>query len=184
VAAYRHTFNLPVTVSNCCNNYGPYQFPEKLIPLFATNALDDKPLPLFRSSRNTREWIHVDDHSAAVWAVLDRGRIGETYHIGTGVEKSVEEVTDAILAALGKPATLKSYVPDRPGHDRRYLVDSTKIRTELGWAPAVEWERGIADTVRWYAENRGWWERVKDGSYVEYYETYYGRTLGGAAARE
>jgi dTDP-glucose 4,6-dehydratase len=178
VMAYHHTFGLPVTMSHCCNNYGPCQFPEKLIPLFATNALADLPLPLFRSSRNRREWIHADDHSAAVWAILERGRVGETYNIGTGVEKSIEEITDLILATLGKPASLKTYVPDRPGHDRRYAIDSSKIRTELGWAPAAPFEAGLRDTILWYRDNPGWWQRVKDGSYREYYQKLYGGTPG------
>ena len=178
VMAYYHTFGLEVTISNCCNNYGPCQFPEKLIPLFATNALEDKPLPLFKSSRNTREYIHADDHSAAVDLVLRRGRIGEAYNIGTGVERSVEQITDIILTTLGKPAALKTYVPDRPGLDRRYLLDSAKIRRELGWEPKVPFEQGIRDTVLWYRDHRDWWARVKDGSYQEYYDKYYGGTLG------
>lgn len=165
VMAYHHTFGLPVTISHCCNNYGPYQFPEKLIPLFTTNALENKPLPLFKSSLNKREWIHADDHSAAVLAILRSGKIGEAYNIGTGVEKSVEEITDIILDTLGKPASLKTYVPDRKGHDRRYLLRTDKIRSELGWSPVIGFDEGIRDTVRWYAENRGWWARVQDGSY-------------------
>ncbi len=167
VRAYHHTFGLPVTLSHCCNNYGPHQFPEKLVPLFAVNALQDKPLPLFKSSRNTREFIHADDHSAAVDAILRRGRIGEAYNIGTGTEKSVEEITDAILTALGKPETLKTYVPDRPGLDRRYLIDSTKIRTELGWAPKVNFEQGMRETILWYRDNPTWWKRVQSGAYRE-----------------
>lgn len=175
--AYYHTFGLPVTASHCANNYGPYQFPEKLIPLFATNALEDKPLPLFKSSLNRREYVHVDDHSAAIWAILERGRIGEVYNIGTGVEKTVEEITDLILTTLDKPASLKTYVPDRPGHDRRYAIDATKIRTELDWAPQVDFAEGMRETILWYRDNRDWWERVKSGAYREYYETYYGKTL-------
>lgn len=178
VAAYGHTFKLPVTISNCCNNLGPCQFPEKLIPLFATNALEDKPLPLFKSSKNRREWIHADDHSSAVWAILEKGRIGEAYNIGTGVEKSIEDVTDAILATLGKPDSLKTYVPDRPGHDRRYAIDSTKLRTETGWEPKVSFEEGIRQTVEWYRDNPQWWQRVKSGEYQKYYDQYYRQTLG------
>lgn len=180
VRAYYHTFGLPVTISYCCNNYGPYQFPEKIIPLFATNALADKPLPLFKSSRNTREWIHADDHSSAVDAILLRGRAGESYNIGTGVEKSIEQITDAILDILGKPASLKTYVPDRPGHDRRYLLDSSKIRRELGWEPRISFEGGLRQTVEWYRDNPEWWQRVKDGSYQDYYEKFYKGTLGAA----
>jgi dTDP-glucose 4,6-dehydratase len=178
VAAYFHTFGLPMTVSHCCNNYGTHQFPEKIVPLFATNALEDKPLPIFKSSLNRREYIHADDHSAAVWAILTRGRVGETYNIGTGVEKTVEEITDLILATLGKPASLKQYVPDRPGLDRRYLIDSTKIRTELGWAPVIPFEEGFRAAVLWYRDNEAWWRRVKSGEYQKYYEEYYEKTLG------
>ena len=158
VRAYFETFGLPVTITNCANNYGPYQFPEKVIPLFATRALDDRPLPLYASTANRREWIHVLDHCAAIELVLERGRIGETYHVGTGVEASIEQIADAVLAELGKPAGLKSIVPDRPGHDRRYALDWTKLHTELGWAPRVEWSAGLAATVRWYADHRAWWE--------------------------
>jgi len=179
VRAYFHTFKLPMTISNCVNNYGPYQFPEKLIPLFATNALEDKALPLFKSSLNRREYIHADDHSSAVWAILERGRLGETYNIGTGVEKTVEEVTELILSTLGKPESLKTYVPDRPGHDRRYALDSTKIREELGWESAIGFDEGMRETILWYRDHESWWRRVKSGDYQKYYEEYYGRTLAG-----
>jgi dTDP-glucose 4,6-dehydratase len=178
VMAYYHTFGLPITISHCCNNYGPYQFPEKLIPLFATNALEDKPLPLFKSSQNRREWIHADDHSAAVDAILRQGKIGEAYNIGTGVEKSVEEITDLILETLGKPASLKTYVADRPGHDRRYLLSIDKITKELGWTPKIAFDDGIRETVEWYKNNPDWWTRVKDGSYQQYYDRYYRSVLG------
>lgn len=180
VMAYGHTFGIPVTISNCCNNYGPYQFPEKLIPLFSTNALEDKQLPLFKSSKNRREWIHADDHSAAVDLILEKGRIGETYNIGTGIEKSVEDVTDCILGTLGKPQSLKTYVPDRPSHDRRYALDSTKLRTELGWEPKIGFEDGIRATIEWYRDNPEWWTRVKSGEYQKYYDAYYRATLGAA----
>ena len=135
VRAYSETYELPVTITNCANNYGPYQFPEKVIPVFTTRALADQVLPLYASTQNKREWLHVDDHCRAIEAVLLRGRIGETYHVGSGIEASIEEIADAVLAALGKPQSLKTIVPDRPGHDRRYLLDTTKIRTELGWEP-------------------------------------------------
>lgn len=177
VRAYYHTFGLPVTISHCCNNYGPYQFPEKLIPKFATDAMEDRPLTLFKSSHNRREWIHCDDHSAGVDLIVRRGRIGESYNLGTGVEKSVEEITDLILDALGKPSSLKSYVPDRPGHDSRYAVDWTKARTELGWEPKIDFAAGLAETIEWYRQNTGWWQRVKDGSYREYLDKYYNQTL-------
>jgi len=180
VMSYHHTFGLPVTISHCCNNYGPYQFPEKLIPLFATNAMEDKPLPLMKSSANRREWIHADDHSAAVDLILQKGRIGESYNIGTGVERSVEEITDLILKALGKPESLKTYVADRAGHDRRYLLATDKIRTELGWEPKVSFEDGIRATIEWYRDNPEWWTRVKSGEYQKYYDEYYRATLGAA----
>jgi dTDP-glucose 4,6-dehydratase len=162
VRAYHETFGLPVTITNCANNYGPYQFPEKVIPLFATNALDDKPLPLYASTQNRREWIHALDHCSAVEAVLERGTTGETYHVGTGVERSIEEIADGVLAGLGKPADLKTIVPDRPGHDRRYVLDWSKIRTTLGWEPRVDFEQGLRDTVAWYADHRAWWEPLRD----------------------
>ncbi|MDA8316846.1 MAG: dTDP-glucose 4,6-dehydratase [Actinomycetota bacterium] len=161
VRAYAETFGLPVTITNCSNNYGPYQFPEKVIPLFATRALDDQALPLYESTQNRREWLHVRDHCRAIDAVLRHGRVGETYHVGSGVEASIEQIADLVLALLGKPATLKQIVPDRPGHDRRYLLDTTKIRTELGWRPLVDFDRGMADTVAWYAANRAWWEPLR-----------------------
>ncbi|MHB1931337.1 MAG: dTDP-glucose 4,6-dehydratase, partial [Acidimicrobiales bacterium] len=144
VRAYGETFDLPVTITNCCNNYGPLQFPEKVIPLFATRALDDQPLPLYRSTRNRREWLHVDDHCAAVEAVLLDGRVGETYHVGSGVEASIEEIADLVLGILGKPPSLKQLVADRPGHDRRYLLDSSKIERQLGWRPRVAFGAGLA----------------------------------------
>ncbi len=162
VRAYVETYGLPATITNCSNNYGPFQFPEKVIPLFAAHALDDRPLPLYESTRNQREWLHVIDHCRAIEAVLERGRIGETYHVGSGVEASIEEIADAVLDALGKPESLKKIVPDRPGHDRRYLLDCTKITKELGWTPTIGFEDGLAETVRWYADNRAWWEPLMD----------------------
>jgi dTDP-glucose 4,6-dehydratase len=167
VRAYHETYELPVTVTNCCNNYGAYQFPEKVIPLFTTFALDDTPLPMYASTKNRREWLHVLDHCRAIEAVLDRGRVGETYNVGSGVERSIEEIADGVLDALGKPNDLKIIVPDRPGHDRRYLLDSSKIRKELGWEPQVPFEQGLAETVRWYEANRDWWEPLRDRAPVE-----------------
>jgi dTDP-glucose 4,6-dehydratase len=157
VRAYFETYELPITITNCANNYGPYQFPEKVIPVFTTKALADQPLPLYATTQNRREWLHVDDHCSAIEAVLLKGRIGETYHVGSGIEASIEQIADAVLDALGKPQSLKTIVPDRPGHDRRYLLDTTKIRSELGWAPTVEFHQGIAETVQWYADNEAWW---------------------------
>nr|MDA8343211.1 GDP-mannose 4,6-dehydratase [Actinomycetota bacterium] len=152
------TYGLPVTITNCCNNYGPYQFPEKVIPLFTARALDGRPLPLYASTQNRREWLHVDDHVLAIEAVLERGVEGETYNVGSGVEASIEEIADAVLAATGRPASLKEIVPDRPGHDRRYLLDSTKIADRLGWRPTIAFDQGLAATVAWYADHRAWWE--------------------------
>jgi dTDP-glucose 4,6-dehydratase len=162
VRAYHETYGLPVTITNCANNYGAYQFPEKVIPVFVTSALDDQPLQMYASTENRREWIHALDHCAAIDAVLERGRVGETYHVGTGVEKSIEEIADGILAELGKPADLKTIIPDRPGHDRRYVLDWSKIRRELGWEPRIPFDRGLAETVAWYAEHRGWWEPLRE----------------------
>ena len=167
VRAYFETYELPVTITNCSNNYGPYQFPEKVIPLFATNALDDKALPLYASTANKREWLHVLDHCRAIELVLERGEPGETYNVGSGVEKSISEIADAVLEHTGKPESLKTIVPDRPGHDRRYLLDSTKIRERLCWRDEIAWEDGIAQTVAWYADNREWWEPLRDRAPVD-----------------
>lgn len=159
--SYYETFGVPITISTCANNFGPYQFPEKLIPLFITNALDDKPLPLYRSSANRREWLYVTDHCRAIDLIVHQGRIGELYNIGSGVEQSVEQITDRILAELNKPDSLKTYVPDRPGHDRRYLLNSGKIRRELGWQPQVDFELGMQQTIRWYIDNETWWRPLQ-----------------------
>jgi dTDP-glucose 4,6-dehydratase len=162
VRAYFETFGLPVTITNCSNNYGPRQFPEKVIPLFLTNALDDRELPLYASTQNRREWLHVDDHCRAIELVLDQGRPGETYNVGSGVERSIEEIADHVLELTGKPASLKTIVPDRPGHDRRYLLESSKLRRELGWQPEISFEDGLRATAEWYAGNRAWWEPLRD----------------------
>ena len=164
--AYFETFEVPATITNCSNNYGPFQFPEKVIPLFTTHALDDRPLPLYASTQNKREWLHVLDHCRAIELVLERGEPGETYNVGSGVERSIEEVANAVLELTGKDASLKTIVPDRPGHDRRYLLDSSKIRA-LGWSEEIGWDQGIAETVRWYAENRDWWEPLRDRAPVD-----------------
>lgn len=173
VRAYYETFHLPVTLSMCANNYGPYQFPEKVVPLFTTNALQGKPLPLYRHSQNRREWIHAIDHCLGIERILERGQVGETYHIGTGIEKSVEEIADAILETLRLPRSLKIYVEDRPGHDRRYLLDSSKIRRELGWQPTIAFEEGLPATVRWYQEHPEWWKPLLERAAVQ--ETSWGR---------
>ena len=161
VRAYFETFGLPITITNCSNNYGPFQFPEKVLPLFVTNALDDEPLPLYASTENRREWLHVLDHCRAIDLVLNEGRDGETYNVGSGVEASIEEIADRVLELVGKPASLKTIVPDRPGHDRRYLLDAAKIKRELGWEPQIGFEDGLRDTVAWYADHREWWEPLK-----------------------
>jgi dTDP-glucose 4,6-dehydratase len=161
VRAYFETYGLPITITNCSNNYGPFQFPEKVVPLFVTNALDDLPLPMYASTENRREWLHVLDHCAAIELVLDRGRPGETYNVGSGVEASIEEIADAVLELTGKPASLKTIVPDRPGHDRRYLLSTEKIRRELGWQPKREFRAGLEETVAWYSDRRDWWKPLK-----------------------
>jgi dTDP-glucose 4,6-dehydratase len=167
VRAYSETYGLPVSITNCCNNFGPYQFPEKVIPLFVSNALDDRELPLYASTANRREWLHVLDHCRAIELVLDRGREGETYNVGSEVERSIEELADRILDLLDKPLSLKTIVPDRPGHDRRYLLDSQKIRAELGWEPEHDFDEGLSATVDWYAANRSWWEPLRERAPVE-----------------
>jgi dTDP-glucose 4,6-dehydratase len=162
VRAYHETYGLPVTITNCANNYGAYQFPEKVIPVFVTSALDDQPLQMYQSTENRREWIHALDHCAAIDAVLERGRAGETYHVGTGIEKSIEEIADVVLSELGKPRDLKTIIPDRPGHDRRYVLDWSKIRRELDWQPRIPFDVGLAETVDWYARHRDWWEPLRE----------------------
>ena len=158
VNAFFRTYGLPVTISNCANNYGPYQFPEKLIPHFVVSVLQGRPMTLYRSSHNRREWLHVDDHCRAIDMILERGTVGETYNVGSGVEIDVEGIADRILRLLGADQALKAYVPDRPSHDRRYLLDSTKLRKELGWLPEIDFEAGFDQTVRWYRDNRDWWQ--------------------------
>jgi len=167
VRAYHETFGIPISITNCSNNYGPYQFPEKVIPLFVTNALDDQPLPMYASTENKREWLHVRDHCRAIELVLESDRVGETYNVGSGVEASIEEIADLVLELTDKPESLKTIVPDRPGHDRRYLLDSSKLRSELGWEPEIAWEEGLRETVGWYAARRDWWEPLKELAPVE-----------------
>jgi dTDP-glucose 4,6-dehydratase len=167
VRAYHHTYNLPVTVSNCSNNYGPYQFPEKVIPLFITRALQGQPLPLYASTRNRREWLHVLDHCRAIALVLLEGEVGQTYHVGSGHEADIENIADLILAELGLPESLKQIVADRPSHDRRYLLDSTKLRTRLGWSPEIDFHDGIKATVGWYRDNEAWWRPLVKRAPVE-----------------
>ncbi len=162
VRAYHETWGLPITITNCANNYGKYQFPEKVIPFFTTQALQDLPLPMYASTDNRREWIHAVDHARAIDMIIDRGRVGETYHVGTGVEKSIAEIADLVLGHLGKPDSLKTIVPDRPSHDRRYVLDWSKIRRELGWEPIVDFETGAHETIEWYAANADWWKPLRE----------------------
>ena len=167
VRAYHETFGIPISITNCSNNYGPYQFPEKVIPLFVTNALDDEPLPMYASTQNKREWLHVRDHCRAIELVLESERAGETYNVGSGMEASIEEIADLVLDLTAKPESLKTLVPDRPGHDRRYLLDSSKLRSDLGWEPEISWADGLRETVEWYASHRDWWEPLKERAPVE-----------------
>lgn len=162
VRAYHQTFNLPVTISNAVNNYGTHQFPEKVIPHFTIRGLRREPLPLYRNSGFKREWIHVLDHCAAIEAVLLRGRVGETYNVGSGVEADIETIARHVLEELGLDESLKQYVEDRPGHDRRYVLDSTKIKSELNWKPVIEFDRGIRDAIRWYRDSEHWWRPLLD----------------------
>ena len=157
VRAYYHTYQLPITISICANNYGPYQFPEKLIPHFATRLMRGDKMPLYQSSRNRREWLHVQDHCRAVERVLLDGAIGETYNVGSEIEMDIEEVADRLLAIFNLDDSHKVYVPDRPSHDRRYLLDAAKIRRDLGWESEINLEKGFADTVAWYRDNESWW---------------------------
>jgi dTDP-glucose 4,6-dehydratase len=171
--AYAHTFGLPVMVTRCSNNYGRYQFPEKLIPLMIANAVRDQPLPVYGDGKNVRDWIHVEDHCSGLLAALERGRAGEVYNFGASNERPNLDIVHAILELTGKPRSLIRHVTDRPGHDRRYAIDATKARRELGWAPRHDLAEGLKSTVAWYVENRGWWERIISGEYRNYYERQY-----------
>ena len=173
--AYYRTFGLPAIITRCSNNYGPYQFPEKLIPLFITNLLADKPVPVYGDGLNVRDWIFVEDHCSAIATVLEKGRPGEVYNVGGGTEKTNLEITRLLLADLGKPESMVQFVKDRPGHDRRYAVDSAKIQRELGWRPRYDFAGGMKQTVDWYREHARWWQRIKTGEYLKYYEQQYGR---------
>jgi dTDP-glucose 4,6-dehydratase len=176
VTAYGETYGLPILITRGANTYGPRQYPEKLIPLFTTNALDGQPLPVYGDGRQMRDWIHVDDHAAAIMTVLESGTPGETYNIAIGEERSNMEVVQRIVELTGCSTELVRHVADRPGHDRRYALDASKLRA-LGWEPGVPFEVGMRETVSWYAENRPWWEPLKDASYEEYYRAQYGERL-------
>lgn len=175
VRAYYHTYGLPITISNCSNNYGPYQFPEKVIPLFITNLMEGKKAPLYGDGLNVRDWIFVDDHSRAVDLIIHEGKIGETYLMGGNAEMSNKDLTYKILELMGFGGEMVEYVKDRPGHDRRYAIDFSKIKSELGWQPDYDFDRGIKETIEWYKNNQEWWKRVKSGEYQEYYKKQYGR---------
>ncbi|WP_019005362.1 dTDP-glucose 4,6-dehydratase [Cohnella laeviribosi] len=178
VRAYHETFGLPVNITRCSNNYGPYQFPEKLIPLMIQNALEDKPLPVYGDGQNVRDWLYVEDHCSAIDLVIRKGVAGEVYNIGGNNERTNLQVVKTILKELNKPESLITFVADRPGHDRRYAIDATKIRKELGWNPKFNYETGIVETIRWYLNNQEWMEHVRSGGYKQYYEKQYGERLG------
>ena len=174
--SYHRTYGLDVVVTRCSNNFGPYQFPEKVIPLFVTNLIEDKPVPLYGDGLNVRDWLHVDDHCVAVLRALEHGEAGEIYNIGGDNERTNLELTYLVLELMGKSRDFIKPVIDRPGHDRRYAIDSSKIRRELGWEPtASAWPDALARTIRWYVEHPQWWQRIKSGAYREYYSAQYSR---------
>ena len=181
VRAHVHTFGIPAILTRCSNNYGPYQFPEKLIPLMITRALADQPLPVYGNGQNVRDWVHVVDHAEAVWTVLERGEVGETYNIGGECEVPNLEIVKRVLRALGKPESLIQFVADRPGHDRRYAMNISKIRRDLGWRPRQGLDDGLRETVNWYVEHRRWWERVLSEAYRAANAMYLGPRRARAA---
>ena len=172
--AYHRTYGMPVTISRCSNNYGPYHFPEKLIPLVISRALNDEDIPVYGDGANVRDWLYVTDHCSAIDLVVRKGRVGEVYNIGGHNERTNLEVVKTILRSLNKPESLIKFVKDRPGHDRRYAMDPTKIETELGWKPEYTFDTGIPVTVQWYLDNREWWEHIVNGEYTKYFDKMYG----------
>jgi dTDP-glucose 4,6-dehydratase len=174
VQAYHKTYGLPATISRCSNNYGPYHFPEKLIPLMISRALADEKLPVYGKGENVRDWLYVEDHCLAIDLIIRKGRVGEVYNIGGHNERTNLEVVRTILHELGKPESLITFVTDRPGHDRRYAIDPTKITRELGWQPTTMFDTGIRKTIKWYLDNRAWWEEILNGEYQNYYAKMYG----------
>ena len=174
VLAYFRTFHLPVSITRCSNNYGPYHFPEKLIPLMITRALNDQSLPVYGKGENVRDWLYVEDHCAAIDLVMRKGREGEVYNVGGHNERTNLDVVKTVLRELGKPESLITFVTDRPGHDRRYAIDPSKIHAELGWLPRTKFDDGIHQTVQWYLDNRQWWEHILAGEYQNYYQAMYG----------
>ena len=177
VRAARETFGVDTVITRCGNNYGPRQFPEKLIPLMIANAVNNEPLPIYGDGKNVRDWIYVDDHCRAIWLAYQKGRSGEAYNIGARNERQNIEVVKTLLDLLGKPHDLITYVTDRLGHDRRYAIDPIKAETELGWQPQTNWKEGVQKTIRWYAENQNWVDHIRNGEYREYYRTMYGTSL-------
>lgn len=174
VLAYYRTYGLPVTISRCSNNYGPYHFPEKLIPLMIANCLNDKPLPVYGKGENVRDWLYVEDHCSAIDLIIHNGKVGEVYNVGGHNEMKNIDIVKLILKELGKPESLITYVTDRKGHDLRYAIDPTKIHNELGWLPQTKFADGIKKTIKWYLDNRDWWGNIISGEYVEYYDKMYG----------
>lgn len=174
VLAYHRTYGLPVTISRCSNNYGPYHFPEKLIPLMIINALYDKKLPVYGTGENVRDWLYVEDHCSAIDLIIRKGRVGQAYNIGGHNEKTNLEVVQTIIKELGKDEELITFVQDRPGHDRRYAIDPAKIHRELGWLPQTNFADGIKKTIKWYLNNESWWQRIISGEYQDYYVKMYG----------
>jgi len=174
VQAYHRTFKVPVTISRCSNNYGPYHFPEKLIPLMIANALNDKPLPVYGKGENVRDWLYVEDHCKAIDLIIHKGKVGEVYNIGGHNEMRNIDIVKTIVHELGKSEELITYVTDRAGHDLRYAIDPTKIHNELGWLPETKFEQGIKKTIQWYLDNKPWWENIINGEYQNYYERMYG----------
>lgn len=172
--AYQRTYGMPITISRCSNNYGPYQFPEKLIPLMIANALADKPLPVYGEGLNVRDWLYVEDHCAAIDLILEKGKVGQVYNIGGHNEMKNIDIVKLICKALDKPESLITHVTDRKGHDMRYAIDPTFIHNELGWLPETRFEDGIQKTIRWYLDNKSWWEKIVSGEYQSYYERMYG----------
>jgi len=184
VRAYNETFGMPVNITRCSNNYGPYQFPEKLIPLMINNCLKEKDLPVYGDGMQVRDWLYVYDHCSAIDTVLHKGRDGEIYNIGGNNEKANIEIVKLIIGTLGKSESLIKYVKDRPGHDRRYAIDNTKIKTELGWEPAYTFEQGIKETIQWYLDNTQWIENIISGDYAKYYDKMYSSIAEVAASRK
>jgi dTDP-glucose 4,6-dehydratase len=178
VRAYHETFGLPVNITRCSNNYGPYHFPEKLIPLMIINALKDKPLPVYGDGLNVRDWLHVEDHCQAIDLVLHKGKNGEVYNVGGNNERTNIDIVKTILRQLDKPESLIRFVKDRPGHDKRYAIDATKLREDLGWQPKYMFEHGIKQTVQWYIDHQEWWQRIISGDYQEYFTKQYANRLG------